>query len=170
MSPEVWAPVPDWPEYQVSDQGRVRRVAAGQGARPGLVRKQYADESGRKSVVLCQNNTSVRFLVHRLVAAAFLPDPSPERTEVAHNNGVNSDNRFSNLRWATPKENTADKVLHGTQTRGENHPVARLTEADVCAIRASAAKQSQRSVAREFGVSPAQVNRIVHGKRWSHVR
>lgn len=55
----------------------------------------------------------LRKQVHILVLEAFGP-PKPEGTQVAHLNGVRTDNRLENLMWATPKENTAHRWEHGT--------------------------------------------------------
>jgi hypothetical protein len=50
---------------------------------------------------------------------------------------------------------------------GADHKSAKLTEADVRAIRADT--RSQRIIASTFGVSQAQVNRIKMRKRWEHL-
>ena len=44
------------------------------------------------------------YAVHRLIAEAFLP-VDPKRTFVDHINRIRGDNRVSNLRWVTFKEN-----------------------------------------------------------------
>lgn len=70
------------------------------------------------------------------------------------------------LSWKTPAENSADKLIHGTHTRGESHPVSKLTEQQVIAIRAMAGKMSQRLIGEQFGISPPQVSNIQRGKSW----
>lgn len=60
------------------------------------------------------NGTLKNWLVHRVVAFAFLgPPPDPERTYVLHGNGNPQDNRVENLRWGTQSENLKDSVMHG---------------------------------------------------------
>ena len=51
----------------------------------------------------------VRVLVHRLVAWTFLPSPTEEQTTVDHIDRYPSRNVISNLRWATPVEQSANR-------------------------------------------------------------
>src|SRR3546814_19306228 len=57
------------------------------------------------------------FEVHRLVCEAF-HGPAPDGQQAAHKDGVRTNCYASNLRWATPASNTADKYGHGTILRG----------------------------------------------------
>lgn len=73
------------------------------------------------------------------------------------------------LRWGSNVENGADASMRGRLPRGERHANAKLTEADVRLIRAAAAVETPRVMARRFGVSKAAVQHVVNGKTWRHV-
>lgn len=59
----------------------------------------------------------------------------------------------------------AGREVHAFRRRGESHPQAKLTTADVAAIRAAiAAGQSQRSLAKRYGVGWQYIGDIKRGK------
>lgn len=107
---------------------------------------------------------------HRMVCeAANGPMPSGKR-DAAHGCGNSSCINKRHLRWATPKENDADKIIHGTTNKGERHGNSKLTDFDVLAIRKRLRQgETQRSVARDFSVHVMTVCNIGLGKRWTHV-
>lgn len=96
---EVWANIPDYPRYQVSTLGNVKKIETGQN-----VETEHLFDSGYLYVWLHKPCTSSLYMVHRLVAATFLPNPD-ELSQVDHINGVKSDNRVENLRMVTAQEN-----------------------------------------------------------------
>lgn len=77
--------------------------------------KTRETRSGYLDVELRKGNKSIHLLVHRLILLAFAGNPPTEQHECAHWNGVRSDNRIANLRWATKTENQADRFRHGTR-------------------------------------------------------
>ncbi|MBZ9807672.1 HNH endonuclease signature motif containing protein [Mesorhizobium sp. ESP-6-2] len=105
---------------------------------------------------------------HRILCeAAHGPQPSPERKEVAHGCGKPCCVNPRHLRWATPKENQADKILHGTTNRGERQGRSKLTASDVLRIRELEGKVSRREIAEMFGVRSGAIDKIIWGQRWS---
>ena len=48
------------------------------------------------------------FLVHRIIATAFIPNPE-NKPEIDHINRIVTDNRPSNLRWVTRQENVDNR-------------------------------------------------------------
>ena len=63
-------------------------------------------------------HTTVRRLVHRLVAIAFIGLPDPGQ-QVNHIDGDKANNRSMNLEWMTAGENIRHAISLG------NHPAAR---------------------------------------------
>lgn len=88
--------------YQVSDIGRVRSRKSGE----WKVLKPKTNGRGYLQVGLYKGNKAKVFLVHRLVADAFIPNTDSSKTQINHINEIKSDNRFWNLEYCTPKYNT----------------------------------------------------------------
>lgn len=109
---EQWRPVPGFPDYEVSDQGRVRSHKSGS---PRVMSLQPA-RHGYLRVRLCGPNGARGFSVHRLVLDAFVgPLPSgPDRMVSRHLDGDPANNRLDNLAYGTQGENIRDAVVHGT--------------------------------------------------------
>jgi hypothetical protein len=107
----MWKPVKDYEGYyEVSDQGEVRRVKAGKGARLGQRLKPKTLRNGYLEVCLAKDTVKTMKLVHRLVAEAFLGE---SELHVNHKNLDKTDNRLSNLEWVTRSENMQHAIENG---------------------------------------------------------
>ena len=105
---EQWKPIPDFPGYEVSNQGRVRSFKRQQ-VRMLAIRVRW-DKA--LDVHLCHKGVLSRHLVHRLVLSAFV-GPCPPNSEALHRNGIKSDNTLVNLHWGTRSENHKDRTRLG---------------------------------------------------------
>jgi hypothetical protein len=72
----------------------------------------------------------------------------------------------------TVKENAEDCFKKGRNVRGVNHPLAKLSEAQVREIRTAldGGEFTQAFLAQQYGVDPALIGRIFHRRSWSHVK
>ena len=101
----IEVPIPEFSDYYlVSDTGKVFSKHTNKVMTPKLSKMGYY------RVTLCNNGFKKTFGVHRLVALAFVPNPNSKPT-VNHINEIKTDNRVSNLEWAT----TAEQNTHGTR-------------------------------------------------------
>lgn len=108
--------------------------------------------------------------VHRMMCEIAHGPPPTKRMQAAHSCGTRDCVNPAHLRWATPKSNHADKVMHGTQPRGEARVNSKLTNAAVVAIRQGAAcGLLHRDLAGAFGVSRETIGNVVRRKTWKHV-
>src|SRR5690348_4369480 len=105
---EQWREVPDFPDYEVSDQGRVRSYRRSQN--PRLLRPGK-NSDGYPTIVL-SNGSRTTFGVHVLVLLAFV-GPRPEGMLTRHLDGDNTNNVLTNLAYGTPHENNEDTIRHG---------------------------------------------------------
>lgn len=176
---ETWIPIKGYESsYMVSNLGRVLSVPRAirgvngyyhhAGGLLCLVADKGKHAYGRLQVKLSKDGIARTRLVSHLVAEAFLGD-RPNGMEVAHTDGDVKNNNVSNLSYKTPKQNTADKFIHGTVLRGEKIGNSKLKESDVLLIREMRKTEKIQDVADRFGVSIAQVSRICSGTRWGHI-
>lgn len=74
------------------------------------------------------------------------------------------------LRWGTQSENMLDRILDGTDNRGDRHPLAKLTESQVLEIKSLLGKESGRAIAQRFNVSPGTICNIKKGRSWAWLK
>lgn len=115
----------------------------------------------------CKNGTREKIYIHRAIAEAF-HGPCPDGMECRHLNGDSSDNRPSNLKWGTRRENARDRITHDTASIGERHGQAKLTAKNVSEMRRirSETGKSFREIADDFGVSTMTAHRAITGSLW----
>lgn len=160
MPDEIWAAVPGFPNYSISSHGRLRREKTGRLLKVGPGKKGYL------KIALRHEGRGQTFRIHSLVAAVFLPPRPSSSHQVAHWDGNNTNNVFTNLRWATQAENEADKVRQGVTRRG-----AKLTPAQVYSIKERLLEPSAvvAEIARKYRVSPRLISQIRDGQKWRRV-
>ena len=91
----------DWlKDYLITKEGKVYSKKS------GTYLTLHLNDNGYYRVHCLNSKKSQAFYVQRLVAEAFLPEPSnPEQTQVNHKNMDRLDNRVENLEWMTVSEN-----------------------------------------------------------------
>jgi len=137
----------------------------------GRFLKTWLIGHGYEMVMLYKEKQSKKFLVHRLIAQAFIPNPNNLR-EVNHKDGNRRNNVPENLEWVTSKQNKKHAWDNGMYThKGECHYLSKLTEDKVRKIRQliSEGKMSYTNIGKMFDVTQGTVSSIKCGKIWNHV-
>ena len=125
---EIWKPIPNYEEYEVSTFGRVKRLAYDKPVCGGSF--QHCNErilspqlrkNGYQTVMLSKKGVIKSFLIHRLVAITFIPNPDNlqqvnHKDENPSNNCVNNlelcDQKY-NSNYGTSKSRIASKLKNG---------------------------------------------------------
>lgn len=105
MMGEIWKDIVDYEGiYQVSNLGNVRSIVADEHYRSRIL-KPHSNGRGYLFVRLWKDKKGKAFLIHRLVALAFIPNPN-NYPHVNHKSEVKTDNNVENLEWCTAKYNS----------------------------------------------------------------
>jgi hypothetical protein len=159
---EDWRYVPHYEGiYIVSNRGRIRSFVR----KSYVILKPVANGSGYYQVTLL----SKRFLVHRLVAIAFL-----ERIEakdvVNHLDSNPGNNYWWNLEWATCLENQiySGAFGNGYKKKGSNNYQAKINELTARAIVCLYKEFKPKQISRILGIPVKYIYRVVGGKTWAH--
>jgi len=175
FSSERWAQVEEFPDYEVSDHGCVRRVTASMGATVGKVLRPGTDpKHGRRFVHLRRKGRlGATRRVHTLVALAFI-GPRPDGCEVNHKDFDPGNNHYLNLEYLTHADNNRYSAAAGRMrppvARGEASSNSKLTEEQVREMRRRRASGERVArLAAVFGVSQRVVSLITTRKAWTHV-
>lgn len=106
---------------------------------------------------------------HRAMCILAHGEPPTDKHEAAHSCGRGGDGCVNpaHLRWATSKENHADRVTHGTSNRGEKQWRAKLDEATVLDIRRNQVAVPPALAAKKYGVSLGAIYDIYDRRTWA---
>jgi hypothetical protein len=166
---EIWKKVSWSDDYEVSNLGNVRswRPVGNSKEKPDSpkIMTQWFS-NGYPSVTLCIKQVRKNFLVHRLVAETFI-GPSMKNTVVCHIDDIKTNNIVTNLKYGTYSENAKDAVKNKKLASGENHPNAKLSNADIDTIRhlVLSLGKTHQQVADIFGVARTTISGIMNSRR-----
>lgn len=163
---EEWRQVVGWPEYEVSNLGRIKRVCSAMGATVGAIVNPFKSKNNYLRVGLSRNGSVKTRLVHRLVAEAWIGPVAG--MDVCHNNGIRHDNRLENLRIDTRKGNMRDIYKHDTHIRGERCGTNKHSEALMRQIKEEIkAGGVVRQIALKYEIPATTLYGVAHGRTWS---
>lgn len=130
---EIWKDIDGYEGlYQVSNKGRVKRVAGivkreQKGKLPAYqpIKEKILKAGIRKdnylTVALCKNGKGTSYLVHRLVATAFIPNYN-NYPVINHIDENKQNNDFRNLEWCTSEyNNTYNGIALRRQVNKKKH-------------------------------------------------
>lgn len=170
---ELWKPIPDYPNYEISDSGRIKSLPTSRlfgrymQSRAEKILVTRMEANGYIRTTLCKEGICKHYSVHRLLAEAFIPNPENKPT-VNHINGIKRDNRLCNLEWATLIEQMEHADKSGLRNvKGEKCYLSKLKDSDVVDIRTS--NCSANELAIRHRVHPSTVRKIRNNKLWRHV-
>jgi hypothetical protein len=108
--------------------------------------------------------------VHRLVALAYLPNPT-NAPFVNHKDFNRENNHVNNLEWVTAKQNINYSLENGRLPRGETSYLSKLTDEKVKQIRELRKTQnvSLTQLAKQFEVCFQCIHHVVTNKTWRHL-
>lgn len=148
-----WKLIEEFPNYEVSEAGDVRRLDT------GLILKPVSDR-GYQLYRLYRDGERPAIRGHILVLKAFVGPKPFEDAEGCHDDGNRGNNRYTNLRWDTRTANMGDRVRHGTAKTYPRAMARRTPEVDAEIKRLRRVGLSLREVSKIVNVSMSAVSRV----------
>lgn len=187
---EIWKTIKDYPDYQISNFGRVKSFKKCRGSNERIL-KPRKGKYGYLNISLRKNNKLMTFTIHRLVLMHFKPIDNPELFQCNHINGNKLNNNIDNLEWYTRSENAKHAYRiglmsnpmigkhHSKETKnkirekciGNNSSRHVLTEDEVREIKIllKEKKLLQKEIAKIYKISEITISNIKLNKRWKYV-
>lgn len=183
---EKWAPIlfegiENPPRYEVSNYGRLRSFQFSPATRPQPEANNSTSKlikgstiQGYRSLNIRSEGKMLNRYVHKLVAELFIDRGQPDQTFVIHLDHDKLNNHYRNLSWVTKNE----MIEHNRQNPYlQNRTLPRqtrnykLTESKVKIIKKLLLNDKNRlkMIAKQFGITHTQLNRIRSGENWKHV-
>lgn len=142
--------------YEVTNTGQVYSVRSNR----YLSQKKRSD--GYMEVNLWRDNTSRSFLVHRLVAEAFIPMVSGLE-QINHKDEIRSNNNANNLEWCNAKYNSnyGNNRKRGIYTRRLRHSNCKKVKC----VETGIVYESIQTATSKTGVHNTNISRVLKGER-----
>lgn len=159
---EIWKRVIEFPNYEVSNKGRVRNPKIWK------LMTGVQEKTGYVSIAFSKDKHQTKRRLGRVVAETFIRSPKAEE-QVNHKDANKANNCADNLEWVTGDEN----MLHARPRckRGSEHPMSKLIESDVRYIKDELAKGTSKFVlAEKFSVTERTIRNVRSNRHWQHVK
>lgn len=144
----VWHPVPDFPDYAISNRGEIRRATPGRSTAAGKMLKSAPNAKGYHLVTLRANGKTHTKFVHDLVARTFLKvQPG---FAINHINRDRNNNAVDNLEVIASQDNSG----HGRLSNESIRQILKLAKAGALTLQIANRLQLRpgvvEAVIREF--------------------
>ena len=108
---EEYRSIAGHPDYAVSNLGNIKSYKSNP---EGVVLKPKRHYKGYLKIGFWEKGKHKHYFIHRLVLSTFIGPPPADRPQTRHLDGDPTNNKLSNLRWASQAENEDDKRYVGT--------------------------------------------------------
>lgn len=177
-----WKTINDYPYYQVSTLGEIKRLSRynikGHFLKEKIM-KTKIDKQGYEVIGLVNKEGQQKVVkVHRMVALTFIPNPDckPDVNHKWVDKALSAeenkrDNRIENLEWVTKEENMGHAHRENLVSyKGVKNSQSKLNEQEIIEIRDKYSNGlSLKEIADQYGVTNSNIGCIVKNKTWKHV-
>ncbi len=153
---EVWKEILNFPNYAISDHGRVLNLK-----KNGKIRKTHYTKRGYEFIHLSDLGKRMYYTLHKLVSLHFIPNPQ-NFDQVNHVDSDKKNNKASNLEWTNNSGNQIHAVLNGLRPNA-----VKLNSQQVMEI--YNAFGTLKNIAKNYNISFQTVSLIKNGRRWNYV-
>ena len=163
----MWQKIKRYPNYRVLPNSRICSIAT------NTIKTTRKNNRGYHIVDLYHNGEHRTYLVHRLVAETFVPNPD-NKPCVNHIDGDKDNNASWNLEWVTHQENSKKAYDNGQLKtdiiNGENHVSAKLDIIQVTLIRLLLEDRwTIWETAKHFSVSKTCIWKVKNNLSWKKI-
>ena len=189
LKKEIWRPVPYYAGlYEVSSLGIVRScdyyliketvqgIRINKELRKGVLLKPYLSTSTgylQVSLHFGVNKGGTTLMIHRLVARAFLGEPPEGKGTVDHLDSDRTNNKLSNLRWASHSDQRYTAIATGNAAVGDKHYKAVLSNEEIVSIKERYIPKHRihggAAIAKEYRVCRSTITKICAGINRKHL-
>ena len=170
---EVWKQleIPGFDEnelYEISNHGRIKSFKC---KRDGYLIKNTKVRGYQAIVVKLKSGKSTTKYVHKLVAEHFILKDNELQCHVIHMDFNKNNNHISNLKWVTRLTMFSHQKINPNYLRGIVTN-SKLREIDVIRLKLKLERDKNRPsmIAKEFGITHTQLNRIKNGENWPNIK
>lgn len=152
-------------KYQVSSLGNIRSINYNNTNRcQNLIYR--INRGGRKYINLSKDGKYTSYIISRLVAITFIPNPN-NLPEVNHIDGNKLNDSKDNLEWTSREYNIKHAHINNLYPVGENHSKSLLTDKDVENIRLlhSIVSLNYVEISNLYSVSKQHIGAIIRNKK-----
>lgn len=179
---EVFNPIPSYPDYEISNFGRVRTMARKvryvhavtreehfRQTESRLLKVQFNGRTGYKFHQLYKDKKMSNITIHRLVAETFISKVEG-LDYVNHKDGNKHNNVAENLEWCTNEYNHEHANTTGLKASGSRVATAKLNERMVHAIKWLLNKGlTHKELGAAFNISRTSITHINRNKTWKNI-
>jgi hypothetical protein len=154
-------------QYEISNYGRLKSFKC---KINGYIIKNTIVTGYPAIFVKLKSGKNTTKYVHKLVAEHFISKDSEYQQYVIHVDFNKTNNHISNLKWVTRQTMFSHQKINPNYIKGRITN-SKLREVDVMRLKLKLNRDKNKPslIAKEFGITHTQLNRIRNGENWPNI-